>query len=163
LIQIKHARKFERMTFRGRAKCKGEVSMMRLVALAGFALAVATSAQAMPRATLGQAGSLITQVRAGCGVGMVMMDGQCISRHIRAERGTGNDCYRGWDQDRRSYKSMPCASDSPAYVDTPGVHAILRARKSWGNGTWYSYARSSGITCMPGTMVTMGGQQHLCQ
>jgi hypothetical protein len=150
---------------------------MRLVALTGFALAVATSAQAMPRTTPAQTGSLITQVRKGCGVDMVMVSGLCVSRpDIRVERrdnyassGSGGYpngmCYRQGDQDARVGKFMPCASssDSPAYVDTPGVRAILRARERFGAGNWYSYATQSGIICMPGTKVTMGGQEHLCQ
>jgi hypothetical protein len=153
--------------------------MLKHFALAGFAIAVATSAQAMPRATL-QADSVITQVRQGCGIGMVLVDGRCVSRHdLRVERrtgrrdydgaydstaaNTGDNCYRAWDQDARNNKLMPCSSGSPAYVDTPGVRAIVRARERLGAGSWYPYARSSGIVCMPGTTVTMGGQEHLCQ
>ena len=151
--------------------------MMRLVALAGFAFAVATSAQATPRATPAQTGGLVTQVRAGCGTGMVMVSGQCVARpDMRVERrnnyGTNRNggyptgmCYRQGDQDARGGKLMPCASssDSPAFVDTPGVRAILRARETYGAGNWYPYATKSGIICMPGTKVTMGGQEHLCQ
>jgi hypothetical protein len=150
---------------------------MRLVALAGFAFAVATSAQAMPRTTPAQTGSLIAQVRNGCGTGMVMVHGKCVSRpDIRVERRNAYDsgssggypsgtCYRQGDQDARSGKYMPCASasDSPAYVDTPGVRIIMQSRERWGAGTWYSYATRSGITCMPGTKVTMGGREYLCQ
>jgi hypothetical protein len=53
--------------------------MIRLIAFAGFALAFATSSQAMTRAPL-QPDRLITQVREGCGPGMVMVNGQCQSR-----------------------------------------------------------------------------------
>ena len=151
--------------------------MMRLVALTGFAFAVAMSAQAVPRATLAQTGSLVTQVRNGCGTGMVMVNGQCVSRpDIRVERRNNSStngnggypsgmCYRQGDQDTRSGKYMPCASssDTPAYVDTPGVRVIMRSRERWGAGTWYPYATKSGIICMPGTKVTMGGQEYLCQ
>jgi hypothetical protein len=70
--------------------------MMRLVALAGFAVAVATSAQAMPRATLGQADGLVIQVRQGCGIGMVLLNGQCVSRHdLRVERRMERRAYYG--------------------------------------------------------------------
>lgn len=142
--------------------------MMRLIALAGFALAVATSAQAMPRATPGQAGSLTIQVRDRCGTGMALVNGLCVLRHdMRGAHATaanpGGNCYRAWDQDARQYKFMPCSGGSPAYVDTPGVRAIVRARERLGQGMWYPYAMSSGITCMPGTKVTMGGQEYLCQ
>ena len=148
--------------------------MMRRVALAGFALAVATSAHAMPRTTPAEPGSLITQVRQACGNGMVRVSGQCVARpDMRVEPRNNyassgypsGMCYRQGDQDMRAGKYMACASasDSPAYVDTPGVRAILRARERYGAGNWYSYATKSGIVCMPGTKITMGGQEHLCQ
>ncbi len=41
--------------------------MIRLIAIAAFALAVATSAQAMSPAPLNQADGMITQVREACG------------------------------------------------------------------------------------------------
>ena len=53
--------------------------MIRLIALVGFALAIATTSQAMTRAPLLQSDSLITQVREGCGPGMVMVNGQCTA------------------------------------------------------------------------------------
>jgi hypothetical protein len=43
--------------------------MIRLIAVAGFALAVATSAQAMTPAPIPQPDGMITQVAAGCGAG----------------------------------------------------------------------------------------------
>jgi len=182
--------------------------MTKLLALAGFAVAVATTAQAMPRAPIAHMDSLVTQVGEGCGIGMVMVNGQCVSRHeLRVQRrmdrrdyygangtndtgytgtyyganaNTGNyqttygagNCYRSWDQDARNFKYMACPTGAPgpygeaygaAYVDTPGVHAIMNARQTWGNGSWYPYAASSGIICTPGSNVTMGGQEYLCQ
>jgi hypothetical protein len=60
--------------------------MIRLVALA-FALAVATSAQAMPVAPLHQPDGMITQVRLMCGAGRHPVGGVCVSnvtaRHVR--------------------------------------------------------------------------------
>ena len=44
--------------------------MVRLIAIAAFALAVATSAQAITLAPLHQPNGVITQVRQACGVGM---------------------------------------------------------------------------------------------
>ena len=44
--------------------------MIRLIAIAAFALAAATSAQAMSPAPLHQADGMITQVRQNCGAGM---------------------------------------------------------------------------------------------
>jgi hypothetical protein len=43
--------------------------MIMLIVAAGFALAVATSAQAMTPAPLAQPDNTITQVRMGCGAG----------------------------------------------------------------------------------------------
>jgi hypothetical protein len=53
--------------------------MLRLIAVA-FALAVATSAQAMPVAPLHQADGMITQVREACGAGWVRINGVCVAR-----------------------------------------------------------------------------------
>jgi hypothetical protein len=54
--------------------------MIRLIAVAGLALAVATSAQAMTPAPLVQPDNLITKVAAGCGIGRTMVNGKCESR-----------------------------------------------------------------------------------
>ena len=54
--------------------------MLRLVAVAGFALAVATSAQAMTPAPIPQPDGVITQVAAGCGPGRTMVAGRCVAR-----------------------------------------------------------------------------------
>jgi hypothetical protein len=43
--------------------------MIRLIAFAAFALALATSAQAMPLTPLHQSDGMITQVRHACGAG----------------------------------------------------------------------------------------------
>jgi hypothetical protein len=131
----------------------------------------------MPRTTPAQAGSLVSQVREGCGNGRVLANGQCVLRRdVRVARrdnartnGTGGYpsgmCYRQWDQDARNNKYMSCSSEPPAYVDTPGVRAIVRARDRLGSGPsfWYPYATGSGIICMPGAKVTMGGREYLCQ
>ena len=50
--------------------------MMRLIAVT-FALALASSAQAMPRAPLEQADGIVIQVRQGCGLGRQLVDGVC--------------------------------------------------------------------------------------
>ena len=54
--------------------------MMRLIAVAAFALAVATSAQATPFAPLHQPDRVITQVRMGCGLGRIRVNGVCVAR-----------------------------------------------------------------------------------
>ena len=74
--------------------------MIRLIA-GVFALAVATSAQAMSLAPLAQSESLITQVRDACGAGMHMVNGKCVTtsarRHVR------RDVIRG-------YRAEQCAA-----------------------------------------------------
>jgi hypothetical protein len=54
--------------------------MIRLISVAAFALAVATSAQAMTLAPLHQPDRAITQVRMGCGLGRVRVNGVCVAR-----------------------------------------------------------------------------------
>ena len=53
--------------------------MTRLIAVA-FALALATSAQAMPLAPLHQPDGMITQVRYACGPGRTIVAGHCVAR-----------------------------------------------------------------------------------
>jgi hypothetical protein len=61
---------------------------IRLIA-AVFALAGATSAQAMSLAPLPQPESMITEVRQACGAGMHMVNGRCVTtsarRHVRRD------------------------------------------------------------------------------
>jgi hypothetical protein len=70
--------------------------MIRLIAVAGFAVAVATSAQAMPLPQLHQQGGMITQVRQNCGAGMRWNEalGRCATtsahRHVRRGVITGH-------------------------------------------------------------------------
>ena len=54
--------------------------MLRLIAVAGFALAVATSAQAMTPAPIPQPDGVITQVAVGCGPGRTLINGVCVAR-----------------------------------------------------------------------------------
>ena len=68
--------------------------MIRLIAIAGFALAFATSAHAMTLAPL-QSDSVITQVREACGAGRVRVNGVCAARtDIRQVRRTARRCLR---------------------------------------------------------------------
>jgi hypothetical protein len=74
--------------------------MIRLIAAGAFALAVATSAQAMSPAPLHQTDSMTTQVAFGCGPGRTLVRGVCMSRvakrQIRrcAVWGEGRVCRR---------------------------------------------------------------------
>jgi hypothetical protein len=79
--------------------------MIRLIAIATFALAVATSAQAMSPVPLHQEGGMITQVRHGCGAGMHWRSdlGRCVTTPARRQVrrclvwGAGHVCRKwGW-------------------------------------------------------------------
>jgi hypothetical protein len=64
--------------------------MIRFIAIAGFALVVATSAQSMTPTPLVQPDSLITKVVASCGIGRTMVNGKCETRiEKRHERRQG--------------------------------------------------------------------------
>ena len=74
--------------------------MVRVIAVV-FALAIATSAQAMSPPPLHQRDGMITQVREACGAGRVRINGVCVARtttrHVRREvrrcaRWNGNVC-----------------------------------------------------------------------
>jgi hypothetical protein len=67
--------------------------MIKLIAAATLALGFATSVEAMPRAPLQQPESMVTQIREGCGVGRVRINGVCVTRRA------GYDGYYG----RRTY------------------------------------------------------------
>ena len=69
--------------------------MIRLIAVAGFALAVTTSAQAMTPAPIPQPDGMITQVRLGCGPGRTRVNGVCVARTtIRQTRRATRRAYR---------------------------------------------------------------------
>jgi hypothetical protein len=74
--------------------------MIRLIAVAAFALAVATSPQAMSPAPLYQPDGMTTQVAFGCGPGRTRIGGVCVARTtIRQVRrcavwGVGHVCRR---------------------------------------------------------------------
>jgi len=54
--------------------------MIRLIAAAGFVVALATSAQAITPAPIPQSDGMITQVRFGCGPGRTRVAGVCVAR-----------------------------------------------------------------------------------
>jgi hypothetical protein len=54
--------------------------MIRLIVVAGFVLAFATSAQAVTPAPLPQPDGMITQVRLACGPGRTRVGGVCVAR-----------------------------------------------------------------------------------
>lgn len=78
--------------------------MLKLIAVAGFALTIATSAQAMPLAPapLQQPDNMVTQAAFGCGVGRTRVGGVCVARsrirqgrrYIRRENRRFRRCLR---------------------------------------------------------------------
>jgi hypothetical protein len=54
--------------------------MIRLIAVACFALSVATSAQALTPAPIPQPEAMITQIAAACGAGRTRVNGVCVAR-----------------------------------------------------------------------------------
>jgi len=77
--------------------------MLRLIAVAGFALSVATSAQGMTPAPLPQLNDMVTQVAVGCGPGRTRVNGMCVARTtVRQTRRAIRRCLR--------WQSGVCAS-----------------------------------------------------
>ena len=69
--------------------------MLRLIAAAGFVVAIATSAQAITPAPIAQPDNMITQVRLGCGPGRTRVGGVCVARTtIRHTRRMARRAYR---------------------------------------------------------------------
>ena len=70
--------------------------MIRLIAALGFALSVATTAQAMAPAPIPQMGNDgITPIAFGCGPGMTRINGACVSRTaVRQTRRAVRRCVR---------------------------------------------------------------------
>jgi hypothetical protein len=70
--------------------------MIRLIAVAGFALSVATSTQAMTPAPIPQPDGIITQVALACGVGRTRINGVCVARTtVRHARRAVRRCATG--------------------------------------------------------------------
>jgi hypothetical protein len=61
--------------------------LIRLIAVAGFALSVATSAQAMTPAPIPQPDGIITQIAAACGAGRTRVNGVCVARTTMRQTG----------------------------------------------------------------------------
>ena len=72
--------------------------MLKLIAVAGFALTVATSAQGMTPAPLAPSNDFVTQVAVGCGVGRTRVNGVCVARTtVRQTRRAVRRCVR-WNR-----------------------------------------------------------------
>ena len=79
--------------------------MMRSIAIAGFALAVVTSAHAITPAPISGADGAIVPIAAGCGPGRTMVNGVCVARTTirqtrravrRCARWSGGTCIAWW-------------------------------------------------------------------
>ena len=74
--------------------------MLKLIAVAAFALAFATSAQAMSPVPLGQPDAMTTRIAYGCGPFRTRVAGVCVARTTKrqvrrcAVWGAGNVCRR---------------------------------------------------------------------
>jgi hypothetical protein len=69
--------------------------MFRLIAVAGFALLVTTSAHAMTPTPLPQPEDIMTQVAIGCGMGRTRVNGVCVARTtVRQTRRAARRCVR---------------------------------------------------------------------
>jgi hypothetical protein len=87
--------KHQRGLLRGHSRIcllkKWRAAMIRVVAIA-FALAVASTASAVPLAPVQQPESMITTVRQVCGAGMHRVNGVCVRTHARR---AASRCARG--------------------------------------------------------------------
>ena len=74
-----------------------EERMIRLIAIAGCALFVAVSAQAMtPAPIIPQPDGMITQIAAACGAGRTRVNGVCVARTtVRQTRRAVRRCATG--------------------------------------------------------------------
>ena len=70
--------------------------MIRLIAVAGFALTVASSAQAFTPVPFPEPDAMITQIAAACGAGRTRVNGVCVARTtVRQTRRAVRRCATG--------------------------------------------------------------------
>ncbi|HYI96436.1 MAG TPA: hypothetical protein VEX68_23025 [Bryobacteraceae bacterium] len=69
--------------------------MLRWIAVAAFALTIATSAQGMSPAPLAAPDNMVTQIAAACGPGRTRINGVCVARTtVRQTRRAVRRCVR---------------------------------------------------------------------
>ena len=69
--------------------------MLKLIAVAGFVLTVATSAQGMTPAPLAPPNDMVIQVAVGCGMARTRVNGVCVARTtVRQTRRAVRRCAR---------------------------------------------------------------------
>ena len=69
--------------------------MLKLIAVAGLALTITTSAQGMTPAPLAPPDDMVTQIAVGCGLGRTRINGVCVARTtVRQTRRAVRRCVR---------------------------------------------------------------------
>ena len=129
--------------------------MIRLIAIAGFAVAAATAAQAVTPAPIARPNGVIIQVREGCGVGMVMVNGVCVARStIRQQRreyygttGYGGSYGTGDYYSNRGYYGNGAAQGRVTYEQ---AWAKCKAQLDWMYRAGESQRYTRGAACMYG-------------
>jgi len=112
---------------------------MRLIAVA-FALALASTAQATPPVQVAQPDQMVTQVRQGCGAGMVRRAGVCVPRGgVAAAAGYGS-----------STNLSPGYGSNPNYGYGPGPGPGYAYGPGPGPGYGYSPVLTPGYGSSPG-------------
>jgi hypothetical protein len=90
----------------GASRQQGRKRMIRLIAVAGFAIAVATSAQAMTTAPISQPDGMITHVAYACGPGRTRVGSVCVARTtVRHARWEVRRCAL-WRVERRQLLAL---------------------------------------------------------
>src|SRR5215471_16992480 len=113
-----------------------KIEMIRLIAVA-FTLALASTAQATPPVQVAQPDQLVTQVRQGCGAGMVRRAGVCVPRGgVAAAAGYGYSTNL-----TPGYGSGP---GSPGYAYGPGAGPGYGYSRGPGPGPGYAYGAGPG-------------------
>jgi hypothetical protein len=113
---------------------------MRSIAVA-FTLALASTAQATPPVQVAQPDQMVTQVRQGCGAGMVRRAGVCVPRGGVAAAGYAS-----------STNLAGGYANSPGYAYGPGP--------AYGAGPGPGYAYGAGTGYMAGPPHEPGGPVH---
>ena len=87
--------------------------MIRLIAVA-FALALASSAEAMPRVPIQQPDDMVIQVRQGCGVGRQLVGGRCLRNSTVRKMGKCSRRNMRYVNGRCQKMAQPRPSAQPA-------------------------------------------------
>jgi hypothetical protein len=120
--------------------------MIRLIAVA-FALALASSVEAMPPVSIQPSDQLVTQVRQRCGAGMVRRAGVCVPRGGIAAGGSTNLAggyanspgYTYGPGPGPAYGPGPGPAYGPGYGAGPGYASSTNLAGGYANSPGYAY------------------------